>query len=119
MKVEIAEKLLRALISGKYGAAKNQLRTNMGYCCLGVLCDLYHAETGKGQWRGRTVDKAWWVFEVGSSSDGNYLPPAVQEWAGVVHKNPMGLGATNDEDGWPAVIQFLRGYIAAKRDDNI
>ena len=118
MKVEIAERWLRALQGSAYEPAKNQLRTATGYCCLGVLCDLYHNETGKGEWR-KPSAKTWWVFQTDYVAERNYLPQAVQDWAGLTCRNPMGLSVINDSEGWPAVIHFLSGYIAAKRDDNI
>jgi hypothetical protein len=35
-----AKKWIRALKSGKYRQTKDHLRTNYGFCCLGVACDL-------------------------------------------------------------------------------
>ena len=58
-----------------------RLKTNNGYCCLGVLCDLYVKEKGI----------EWHKLDDGKFSlDGMYdfLPPAVVEWAGVVNLNP-------------------------------
>jgi hypothetical protein len=34
------EEWIVALRSGKYQQAKDRLRTDGGYCCLGVLCDI-------------------------------------------------------------------------------
>jgi hypothetical protein len=48
---EIATKWVAALRSGEYKQSKSVLRSkDDGYCCLGVLCDLYQKETGKGTW---------------------------------------------------------------------
>ena len=45
-----AAKWLDALRSGKYRQASESLRTNEGYCCLGVACDVYHQEMSSGIW---------------------------------------------------------------------
>ncbi len=50
MKLEIAQKWIAALRSGKYKGTKGTLKrseeddTNPRYCCLGVLCELYNQE---------------------------------------------------------------------------
>lgn len=38
---EFKERFIEALLSGKYKQDKGRLRTSIGYCCLGVLCDLF------------------------------------------------------------------------------
>lgn len=38
---EYKDKWLKALRSGKYNQAKNRLRCNQGFCCLGVLMNTY------------------------------------------------------------------------------
>lgn len=54
MNPEIKEKWITALRSGKYKQGTYYLRSHDGheyrYCCLGVLTDLYHCETGLGTW---------------------------------------------------------------------
>ena|ERR1700733_8491047 len=37
---ELAEKWIEALRSGKYPQTKGRLRSSLGFCCLGVLCDI-------------------------------------------------------------------------------
>ena len=54
MQTELKIKWLEALRSGKYGQIKENLRSldeteNVGYCCLGVLCDI----SGIGSWSGQ------------------------------------------------------------------
>lgn len=39
-----AKKWVQVLRSGRYKQSKYQLKTNEGYCCLGVACDLYAKE---------------------------------------------------------------------------
>ncbi len=44
MNPEWKAKWLEALRSGRYTQIKGQLRTDAGFCCLGVLCDLVAPE---------------------------------------------------------------------------
>jgi hypothetical protein len=39
-------KVLVALRSGEYKQAKGTLQNTGGFCCLGVMCDVYEKETG-------------------------------------------------------------------------
>jgi hypothetical protein len=42
MDSSIKQRWVRALRSGKYKQVSGQLRTEDGFCCLGVLCDVYN-----------------------------------------------------------------------------
>ncbi len=44
MNPEVKQKWIGALRSGKYEQGTEKLRSVSGYCCLGVLCDLYAQE---------------------------------------------------------------------------
>lgn len=66
MNPEIKAKWVAALRSGEYVQTQAVLRTGDGFCCLGVLCDLY--------------DKEGWGKEFFPSQG---IPPdGVREWAG-------------------------------------
>lgn len=107
----IKKKWLEALRSGEYTQTKRVLRAAnsdnsvAGYCCLGVLCDLYQKEVG-GRWTPQSVrifvdgvDDDYTVpafqFETeapeGKSLDYSTetLPFAVQKWAGMQTGNGM------------------------------
>ena len=43
---------LQALRSGEYPQTKSYLHTDEGFCCLGVMCDVYRKLTGIGEWVG-------------------------------------------------------------------
>jgi hypothetical protein len=43
---ENMKKVLVALRSGEYKQARGVLQNTGGYCCLGVMCDVYEKETG-------------------------------------------------------------------------
>lgn len=88
MNKKIKKKWLAALRSGKYKQAKGKLRRSIPntsqykHCCLGVLCDIYRKETGKGEFN----STGHYVI------DGEYgygiLPEAVRDWAGLTRSNP-------------------------------
>ena len=52
----LARRWVAALRSERYRQVREHLRTDLGYCCLGVACDVYRP----GRWRRRTDGE--WVF---------------------------------------------------------
>ena len=78
MKQHIKEKWLEALRSGKYKQGKNLLKTEDGYCCLGVLCDLHRKSTKskRNKWQGS-------YYNCGNEYTTSFLPRLVQKWAGI------------------------------------
>ncbi len=84
MKKEVMEKWVAALRSGKYPQTKAALRTEKGFCCLGVLCDL----SGLAEFTPR--ERGNLSTYLGAAS---ILPPEVQAWAGM-----------NGSDGWVRVV---------------
>lgn len=70
-----ARKWVEALRSGEFEQMTGQLRGGAGMCCLGVACEVYRREVGRGTWlNGR-------VFQGSSLS----LPPDVARWLGIRH----------------------------------
>lgn len=105
MNPQVKEKWIDALRSGKYEQGTEKLRGYEGYCCLGVLCDLYAQEQNK-EWvfRGysensdeESPDKMdYWYFDGASE----LLPNSVREWAGMAVNNPtVRVQFDVDEDG--------------------
>jgi hypothetical protein len=102
MNAEIKTKWLEALKSGEYKKGVKALRTPTNeFCCLGVLCDLYQKETGKGAWNERggfTPDPeavygyAQWEYSV--------TPNEVREWAGLPTVNPNVPNVDKIATGW-------------------
>lgn len=85
MNRQIKDKWISALRSGEYNQDSDggYLKTCDGYCCLGVLCDLYVKETGK-EWER--------VEETGYSKLGgmyDFLPEEVITWAEMENPNPL------------------------------
>ena len=108
MNPEVKQKWIDALRSGKYEQGSGKLRGANGYCCLGVLCDLY-AQEHDTQWEfrgyGEHGDETnpqpmdYWYFEDRSE----YLPESVMDWAGLKTPNPnvrIDVEVNVDEDNW-------------------
>lgn len=83
MKPEIKEQWMNALRSGEYSQTRGFLRTSDGFCCLGVLCDLYSKETGTkwGEYQGKFTNSSF----IGEFAT---LPTEVVEWSGIGEQNP-------------------------------
>jgi hypothetical protein len=95
MDLEIKRRWVEALKSGKYQQGKKALQTDEGFCCLGVLCDLYSKEKNI-PWRNRDNNKSKiFLGHVG------LLPDPVKNWAGLYSSRPFvgdrSLIALNDE----------------------
>jgi len=94
MNPQIKQKWVSALRSGDYKQTQHRLRKEDGFCCLGVLCDLYIKEN----------NEEWKIDGVGDYFYEQYkFPPlSVIEWSGLVSDNPSvcngktSLGYLND-----------------------
>jgi hypothetical protein len=82
MKPEIKERWIQAL--GTYQQATNALHTDEGYCCLGVLCDIYAKEHNINWTEGNFGYSKWEILD-----NEDILPPEVVEWAGIKSANPI------------------------------
>ena len=90
MNPEVKAKWLAALRSGEYKQGRGRLRSaNDEFCCLGVLCDLYAQETGKG-WEPHGTDN-WTMF-----GHPGVLPGLVARWA-ATSEDPLKLSGLNDD----------------------
>lgn len=92
MNPEVKDKWVKALRSGDYKQTSGQLRDHNGYCCLGVLCELYREETKRGGWDKLQRDQASTPVRVGYKV-GGYMsvvlpPPSVIGWSGLGSSNP-------------------------------
>jgi hypothetical protein len=97
MNPQIKQKWVSALRSGDYQQGRNYLRTDNGFCCLGVLCDLYGKE-----------NNVEWNLAVAEDGDRDYyefqdktgcIPLSVVEWAGVEDSNPYVNGGIGTLSG--------------------
>ena len=99
MDPDIGEKWVAALESGDYEQGKLRLRQKEEFCCLGVLCDLYIWETGRGEWR---PEAAGYAFHSASSTVLTVLPAEVMVWAGMSnggHYGEMANLASDNDNG--------------------
>lgn len=80
MKRNIMLRWVKALRSGKYQQSKQKLKKPEGFCCLGVLCDI----SQKGVWE--ELGGKYDAFKYLEGSE--FLPRAVQKWAGLGGPNP-------------------------------
>lgn len=88
---------LTALRSGEYQQARGYLHTDEGYCCLGVACDIYRKETGKGEWAPSNSNDYTprYAFVLGCTDQELGLPDEVAAWLGL--ESNMG-DYVNDEE---------------------
>lgn len=78
-----------ALRSGEFPQGRCRLRNNnepqtdppSGWCCLGVICEVYRRETGRGEWR-LTHNGKYYEFWLDGDAYSDYLPIPVWEWLG-------------------------------------
>jgi hypothetical protein len=138
----IIKRWVEALRSGKYRQVTGSLRKddrntqgeacNTGFCCLGVLTDMYIKEhkqddTKSGRWVFRltkqdkkkkstalyTPYKRW--LYVNGGEQGDFLPDAVMQWAGFDTNNPHGKRSNDDPrhtsslEEWDALSEFNDG----------
>jgi hypothetical protein len=82
MNQQIKEQWVAALRSGDYQQTRSVLRDGAGFCCLGVLSDLYLKEKGK-QWEVFSED----CFYFPAFND-EVLPNEVMDWADLGWENP-------------------------------
>lgn len=82
---ERQEKWLQALESGAYPQTQKTLRDWDGFCCLGVLCDVYREITGKGEWRETAGGYDFYPDPENAPCDygSSYPPVAVREYFGL------------------------------------
>ena len=92
MNPQIKQKWLNALRSGEYQQTQERLRKEDGFCCLGVLCDLYIKENNV-EWEIDEDDRYRYEKHF------TVLPPSVVGWAGVEDSNPYVNGGIGTLSG--------------------
>lgn len=100
---QVKQKWVDALRSGEYQQATGKLKSQEGFCCLGVLCDLYAKEHEDAGWEYRGTDRPsdptdYWYFE----DQSEFLPESVAQWAGfqdqTVYVKVLDENCCYDED---------------------
>lgn len=111
MNAKVQKLWAEALESGEFRQETEVLRADYGegygYCCLGVLCEVYRRETGDGEWDDL-------IFKGDGYASECALPVPVAEWAGI-STNPTldeHYSATqlNDQMGFsfPKIAKLIR-----------
>lgn len=92
MNPEVKAKWLKALRSGRYKQTKHALKKEDGYCCLGVLTNIYIKETKNGSWKKDEGDTMFKMFNKQGEGvgEGGVLTKEVMDWAGI----PKLMGTT-------------------------
>ena len=94
MNSQIKQQWVTALRSGEYTQTRWNLQTEQGYCCLGVLCDLYAKETGT-KWKVHTTEDDEPFTYYSFDDCGSCLPDSVEKWAGLAMPNPHVKGESS------------------------
>lgn len=81
MNQQVKTQWLKALRSGEYQQARGRLWGYKGFCCLGVLCDIYVKESNH-QWEEDDFG-GHKIFD-----ESAMLPIEVMTWAGLSEANP-------------------------------
>lgn len=109
MRADVKQWWIEALESGEYKQGSGNLRIRAGrenapddgqsegWCCLGVLCDIYHKITGEGSWSSNEEARSVAFHTRYVADDGelvedrsaHYLPTVVAQWAGLGGTNPI------------------------------
>lgn len=108
MNPEVKTEWLTALRSGNYRQATGYLRrlkpykTSQpeGFCCLGVVCDIYHKTTGNGRWQDPHEYGSALVIGGEFIPDKTDLPPAVREWSGLTDDETRCFLAEKNDGDW-------------------
>jgi hypothetical protein len=86
MNPNVKEKWLNALRSDEYSQTRGVLMNEGGFCCLGVLCDIYSKE-----------QNVPWDSERRIFGKGGEVPTEIQLWAGFVEENPEKMHEEDDD----------------------
>ena len=114
MHKEIALRWAETLRSGNYQQTQGHLRDHMGHCCLGVLCDIYRVEQGKGEWA--RAGNGDYAFRCGIDDPvDDVLPDDVLHWAGMstssgnINHGSKSLVGYNDDErkSFPEIADII------------
>lgn len=89
MNQEIKKLWVEALRSGEYKQTKKRLKDCNGYCCLGVLCDIYKKETGLGEWIKDESLSGYEFITIGHINEKGVLADIVSKWSELNDLNPI------------------------------
>lgn len=105
MNPKVKELWIEALRSGDYKQTINYLRDDVGYCCLGVLCNIYLEQVSDDcKWTEDNNFQYPYEYEDDLFAyEAESLPQCVIDWSDLPDENPdivakdMDLATLNDE----------------------
>lgn len=108
MNPQVKAKWIDALRSGEYQQGDEALQNDDGFCCLGVLCDLYSKEKGL-DWKVIDPEDAPSPTHNRFYFDGEseFLPLSVQEWAELQSNNPEVVECDEEFIADPEVTVYI------------
>lgn len=83
---------INALRSGEFQQGRQRLHRDNTFCCLGVACELYRRETGKGEWvHNSHMDCEGMRFKhLPNDLDAiSFMPQPVYAWFGFPFADPL------------------------------
>jgi hypothetical protein len=92
--VEARQKIYEALESGAFKQARKRLKSDDGFCCLGVMCEVFRVIEGKGEWSTADI----FVLTRGSLTAQSFLPTIVGDWCGIRPLLQHELARANDDE---------------------
>lgn len=115
---ELRAAWITALESGEYKQVQGTLKdpNGNGYCCLGVLCDVYSKLTGRGEWRS-DIDESTAVsvlsFHLGDEVDHEFAPKEIENAAGLRSNEYRGLqralaGANDEGATFAQIVELVK-----------
>lgn len=87
MNPEVKQLWLDALRSGEYRQTEEVLHDDKGFCCLGVLTDLYRQQIG-GAWVDNDLGYYEFIDVNHRDNETDILPWTVVNWAGLKDQVP-------------------------------
>jgi hypothetical protein len=115
MRSDLKKRWVEALRSGEYRQVRGNLRSDCGYCAIGVLCDLY-AKDKRKEWQ---YDDGLW-FIIGYNMT---LPDDVTTWAELTNSDIRCIGLNDDSvielnDTWGFSFDKIASCIEESIDEN-
>jgi hypothetical protein len=122
MNPDIKVRWVEALRSNNYKQAKGYLKTEDGFCCLGVLCDIAVQDgvIAAPVKQSNTFDLVHYGY--GRAEDTGELPTEVADWAGLDSYNPL---VREDDESLASLVDWNDDYgynfhqIAKLIEDNL
>lgn len=102
------KQLVADLRSGDFKQTQYRLKKPDGMCCLGVACERFHEDTGRGHWEVSETDPDAASLFISGSTELTFMPQEVADY--------FGFNSTNGIFTERVVIERYKGTISGGRD---